>query len=149
MYVYMYFWERRPRRLTRWLYIFGEKWLGNDYLTFCSFFSASVWKWHAPFMYSIYGIQESDVSQENIYYIIWYLKRNNCVLKNIFIVYLLLQRGLKTSLIPLITLFYITFLRTLILFDDISLHLNFQSVYYVGERLCYYMRLLKHTCDYF
>ena len=64
---------------------------------FFSFFSASVFKWHAIFMYSIYYIVESNVRKENLYYIIWYLNRNNCVVETIFIVRLLLHRGMTTS----------------------------------------------------
>ena len=37
------------------------------------------------FMYSIYGIEENNVSKENIYYFIWYLKRNNIVVKTLFL----------------------------------------------------------------
>ena len=36
-------------------------------------------------MYYIYGIEENDASQQNIYTIIWYLKRNNRSMKTIFI----------------------------------------------------------------
>ena len=46
--------------------------------------------------------------------------------------------------------FYNNELYTLYLYiylvDDILLHLNFQWVYSVGERICYYMRLLKYMC---
>ena len=48
-------------------------------------------------MYSIYGIDESNAGQENLCYIICYLKRNNCALKTIFIVCLLLLRVITTS----------------------------------------------------
>ena len=30
MYVYMYFWDKWPLRVTLWLYIFGEKWIFHD-----------------------------------------------------------------------------------------------------------------------
>ena len=43
-------------------------------------------KWHDIFMYSIYVIEESDVSQENRYNFIWYLKRDNYAVKTLFIV---------------------------------------------------------------
>ena len=52
-------------------------------LIFISFVSASVWKGHTIFMYYIYSIEENNVSQENPYYIIWYLKINNCIVKTI------------------------------------------------------------------
>ena len=54
------------------------------------FVSASSCKWHALSVYSIYSIEENDISWENLYYIIWCLKRNNFVAKTIFIVCLLL-----------------------------------------------------------
>ena len=65
-------------------------------LNFYSFFSASIWKWHALVMYSIYGIKESNISWENYCYTIWYVKRNNCVVKTLCIVCLLLPRGMTT-----------------------------------------------------
>ena len=37
-------------------------------------------------MYSIYGIEENDVSQQKLYNILWYLKINNIVVKTLFIV---------------------------------------------------------------
>ena len=64
---------------------------------FSSFFPTSVFKWHAIFMYFIYFIEERDVRKENLYYIIWYLNRKNCEVETIFIVRLLLQRGMTTS----------------------------------------------------
>ena len=39
---------------------------------FLFIFSASVWKWHAIFMHSIYDIEENEVSQEKLCYIICY-----------------------------------------------------------------------------
>ena len=56
MYVYMYLLERWYCRVTLWLYVFGEKLICHDTLTFIHFVSASVWKCHDIFMYSIYGI---------------------------------------------------------------------------------------------
>ena len=34
-------------------------------------------------MYSFYFIEEIDVIWENLYYIIWYVNRNNRIVKNI------------------------------------------------------------------
>ena len=34
--------------------------------------------------------KKSDISQENLCYNIWYLNRNNCIVKNIFILCILL-----------------------------------------------------------
>ena len=80
-------------------------WRENDPFTtlslFIHFVSASIWKWHAIFTYSIYGIEEIDVSWEKLCYIIWYLKRNNCVVKNIFIPQTEVQKtslGVQSSL---------------------------------------------------
>ena len=93
-------------------------WRENDFFTtlllFIHFVSASIWKWYDIFMYSNYGIDESDVSRENLCCIIWYLKRNNCIVKNIFIACLLLLGETITSWSPLITLCYSPFLRTFI-----------------------------------
>ena len=111
MYVYMYVLERQHCCVTVWLYVFGDKWLGHNtlifylivwlyvldvngfvmaLLLFIHFYSSSSWKWHDLLMYSIYGIVKNDVSWENIHYILWYIKRNNCIVKNILIVWLLL-----------------------------------------------------------
>ena len=49
-----------------------------------------------------------------LYYFGIYVKRNNCVVKNIFIVSLLMHRGMATSWHHLITIFYIPFLWTFI-----------------------------------
>ena len=40
-----------------------------------------------------------------------------------------------------------TFYSDVYLFDEISLHLNFQRLYFVGEHLFYYMRFLTYICD--
>ena len=48
------------------------------------------------------------------YCIIWYLKRNKCILKYIFILCLLFQRVMNISWIPFITLCYIPFPHTFI-----------------------------------
>ena len=37
-------------------------------------------------MYSVYGIEENDISQQSFYNFIWYLKRNNIVVNFILIV---------------------------------------------------------------
>ena len=60
------FWERNEFFITLVIFIY--------------FSSASSWKWHALIMYYIYGIEENNISQENLYSMIWYLTRNNCVL---------------------------------------------------------------------
>ena len=54
-------------------------------LHFINFVSASIWKWKYLLMCSIYSLEESDVSRENLCYNIWYLNRNNRVVNNIFI----------------------------------------------------------------
>ena len=100
MYVYMYGWDIWRHCVTIWLYVFGEKWLCRDTLNFylsvwlyvfgdkwlfhdahtcIHFVSSSSWKWYAIFIYSIYGIDENDVSRENLYYFIFHFNRNNCV----------------------------------------------------------------------
>ena len=114
MYVYMYCWERQTCNLNLWFSIFGEKWLGHDFLNFYSFVSYYLWKWHVIFMHYIYGIEESGVSWENLCYIIWYLKRNNCIVKTLFIACLLLQGRMTTPWSHLITIFCTHFLRTFI-----------------------------------
>ena len=117
-------------------------------LLFIQFVSASIFKWHFLFMYYIYGIKESNASQENLRYIIWYLKRNNCVCETLFILGLLFQRIITTSWIPSINLCYSSFSHVYLL-DDISLYLNFQWVHSVVERPWYYIHLLNYMCNYF
>ena len=114
MYVYMYCLARRTRCGTLWFYVFGEKLFFMTLLIFIHFVSDSIWKWHALLMYPIYSIEESDVSRENICYIIRYVKENNLVMKNIFIVCLLLQRRMTTEWSPLINICCSPFLRMFI-----------------------------------
>ena len=64
---------------------------------FIIFVSTYIWKWHDIDMYFIYGVEESGASRENFCYIIWDVKINDCIAKNIFIVCLALQRGIATS----------------------------------------------------
>ena len=75
MHVYIYFCEKQPRRVNLWFSVFEEKLLCHETLTFYSFFKASIWNLHALIMYSIYGIEEIDVSRENLCYILWCKKR--------------------------------------------------------------------------
>ena len=89
---------------------FWEKWLPHETLPFYSFIPTSIWKWHSLVMYLIYGIEEINISWENLCCIIWYINRNSRVLKTIIIMCLLLQRGMTTPWIPLITLCYSPFL---------------------------------------
>ena len=78
--------------------------------SFYSFFTASIWKRHTLFTYYMYCIEERNFSQENPWYNILYLNRNNRTVKNLFIVCLLLKIGINTTWSPLIPLFSITFL---------------------------------------
>ena len=76
---------------TIWFYVFGVKWVCQDARTFINFVLASVWKWHALFMYSIYGTEEkTTLVEKNLSNILRYLKIKNCVVKTLFIVCLLL-----------------------------------------------------------
>ena len=114
MYIYMYGWERWRHHVIVWLYVFGEKWLDNETLTFYSFcfsFHLEV-TWYLCVFHLWY--RRNWCQSENLCYIIWYLERNNCVVKTLFIVCLLLQRGMTTSGILLITFWYSTFIRTFI-----------------------------------
>ena len=56
MYVYMYYWLIGRYTVNFWLYVFGEK-MTLSWKSFHWFFSASIWKWHAIFMYYVYGIE--------------------------------------------------------------------------------------------
>ena len=67
-------------------------------------------KGNALIVYFIFAIEVSDSSQENLCYIIWYVKRNNCVLNTVFILCLLMSRGLIMSLSRRITVCYSPFL---------------------------------------
>ena len=68
----------------------------NDFIMtlaiFICFVLTSIWKWHALIVYSIYGIEETT-SAEKTSIIKKLLKINNWVVKNIFIVCLLLLGG--------------------------------------------------------
>ena len=104
MYEYMYCWK------TTSLYIFFNmfsdiKMIFNDSLTYylsllpvgsdtyVKFICISfVWSHCVTtsglyFLYSIYYIEENGTIRKNIYDIIWYSKRNNCIVKNIIIVF--------------------------------------------------------------
>ena len=90
-------------------------------LIFTNFVSASVWKCHALFRYYIHGIEEIDIIIENLCYTTWYLNRNNCVVKTIFIVCLLLQSGMNASRNPLTTIFIVPFFGHLFIWQDFTL----------------------------
>ena len=45
MYLYMYWRERQYHCVTLWFYVFGDKWLCHDNLTFIYFVSAPIWKY--------------------------------------------------------------------------------------------------------
>ena len=103
MYVYMYFWEKRHRCVTLWLSIFREKWICNDTLSFYSFVSDYVWNWHVIVIYFMYGIEESNVIRENIFYNIWYIFREKQLrCENVFYCVFMTVRGTNTSWKPLI-----------------------------------------------
>ena len=53
-------------------------------------FLDSVWKLHALFICSVYGIEETT-SVEKTSIIIFLLKRNNCVLKTLYIVFIIVR----------------------------------------------------------
>ena len=94
--------------------MFSErKWFFVTIIIFIEFVSASIWKWHSLFMYSIYGIEEIDTSQENICYI-FVFKDKQQHNKNSLIVCLLLKRGLTMTWIPFIIICYSPFLWTFI-----------------------------------
>ena len=59
---------------------------------------------------------------ENLCYIIWYLNGNNWVVKNIFIVCLLLPRGMTTSWIPLINIFIVPFFGHLFIWIYLNMY---------------------------
>ena len=111
-------------------------------LLFIHFVSADIWNWHYLVMYSIYGIEESYVSQDNLCYPIWYickdkqLRRENCVF-----LCLLLHRGTTTSWNHLITLFYSLFLHAFIylaIFHYVSIFNGFIPLVSIYAIVCVY-----------
>ena len=74
-------------------------------------FPASICKCRDTLMYSIYGREESNASQEKLCYIILYFKEKQLSCENYFIVFIIFM-GITTSLCPLITLFRIPFICT-------------------------------------
>ena len=102
-----------------------EKCFVMTLLLFIHFFKASIWKLHALLMYSIHGIEESNNIQENLCYSIWYSKRKNCVVKNLFIVCVYCKRNghnrklFNTSLLypPFFTLIYLMRFHSVSLFN--------------------------------
>ena len=99
---------------TLWIYFSERNWFFMKIFPFINCVSTSIWKWHAIVVYSIYGIYESNASRENLCYIIWYINRNNCVVKNILIICLLLKMLMTTSWSRLKTLCTCIFLQTFI-----------------------------------
>ena len=117
MYVYMYGWERLFCCVTVWLYFFGENYLVMALLLFINF-SASIWNWHALFVYSFYDIWGNDASQKT--FVIYFgFKIETTALWKIFLLCLWLQMGMTTSWILLITLCYSTFYLDIYLVDEI------------------------------
>ena len=134
-YIYIYLFLREVTLLWNLLVLcFGIK--PEFFITlllFIHFLLSSIWKWHALVMYSIYFIEASDASQENLCYIIWYLKIKT-MLQKLFYHVLIIVKGMTMSWSPFITLCYSPFSSDANSFDEISLCLNFQWFYSVGER---------------
>ena len=141
MYMYTYCWDKLPLHVPLWFFVFGDKWICRDSLIFIHF-PASIWKWHALVMYYIYGIEEIEVSGENLCSIICYIcKEKQIHCENIFIVCLLLHRGISTSWRPLIALCYIPLLRKLIyleIFESFPIFNGFIPLVSVNAILCVY-----------
>ena len=82
--------------------------------------------------------------KKNSVVVIWYVNRKNCVVKTFYCVFITAKENYHImkpfNNYLLYSLFYAY------LFGHISLFLNFQQVYSVGERLCYYMRLFACMC---
>ena len=121
--------ERRRRRVTVWLYDFGEKWLSHDNYTFIHFVLAYVWKWHDLFVCSICCIEENEPIRENLllYYLL--LKRNNCAVKTIYIVFINVGE-ITMSCSPFIIICPVSLDAYLV--DKILLRINFQRFLSVG-----------------
>ena len=102
MYVYMYFWERQPRCVTLWFSVFREKRIGHDYLPFYSF----CFIFHLELTCSLhvfylwYRGKRHQLRKTLLYYFGIYVNINNCILKNMFIVCLLMHRIITTSCRP-------------------------------------------------
>ena len=140
MYVYIYFWEKWPRCGTIYMFLEINDLSWPSYFLFI--FTYSIWKWHALFMYSIHGTEESNVSWKHLCYMICYLKRKQIRQGNIFITFFI-AKGNDHVMKPFNNFLLYYFCLEVYLFDNISLCIKFQRVDYVGERYCYYMSLLN------
>ena len=110
--MFFFFKERWRCCVTVRLYNYREKWFGHDTITFYPFIS-SIWKWHDFSMYSIYVIEGKRRQLIKPPNIIWYLKRNNCVLNTLLSCFYYFK-GDSHVMNPFITLFYSHFLWTFI-----------------------------------
>ena len=61
-------------------------------LLFIHFVSSFIHKWNAFFVYYTYGKDESDAIQENLYYIIFYSRRNICIVKLFYCVCIIAKK---------------------------------------------------------
>ena len=77
----------------------------------------------------VFGIKEKQLLREKYFYPVF-----------------IIIREMTTSLSSLTHIFYSSFLWTFNLSYNISLHLNSQLIYSVGERLCYCMNLIICMC---
>ena len=113
MYVNIYGWDRRCCDVNIWLYIFGDKLF---FMTLLILFFPPP-RFHFEVACSLHALHLCWRGKwrqfENLWYIICYLNRNNCVVKTIIIVCLLLQKWMATSWTPLTTIFLAPFFRCL------------------------------------
>ena len=108
--------------LNLWFYVLWEKRLFHDTLNFyaCCFSLNLEVTWSLN-VFHLWYIGKRCQQRKNIS-IIWYLKRNNCIVKNIFIVCLLLPRGMTTSWIPLINIFIVPFFGHLFIWIYLNMY---------------------------
>ena len=68
----------------------------NDFfmtlLLFIRCISASIWKWHALFTYSVYGVEESEISGAKLGYFIFF-NRNHFVVKTLLPSVSVIEKG--------------------------------------------------------
>ena len=105
MYVlYMYFWEEWPSCVTVKLYHLNETWLRHYLLTFFVHlnipFGSAILSSCMPFLVW----RENDVDQYNLSNNILYLKRNNCIVKSFYRLFIIV-RGMTIPWSPIITFF--------------------------------------------
>ena len=150
MYVYMYLWEKRSNRVTFWFSVFGEIWICHETINIYSFCLRSHLEIDMIYLStpSMTEWKLTSVEKTSIMLFGIYVKINNCVVKNIFIICLLLNRWMKNHK-TLNKYLSSSISLGVYLFDIILLCPNFKRVHFSGKRFWYYISSFTCMCDWF